>query len=79
MTPFEQWKKGFMRKCRNSGKIWFCNLSTAKKCLSFDSGFSACSSNGSCDRHWREQTKYFGRMLEEKEVEKLEKEKVEFT
>jgi hypothetical protein len=73
---FIKWKKGFMRKDKNNGKIFFCSPDHAKKCLSSFKGLTECVGDGSCDRIWREETKYFGKMIDENDVIK---EMVQFT
>jgi len=76
MSTFNKWKNGFVRKCRNTGKIWFCSPEQAKNCTSSKDGLGVCASGSSCDRYWRERTRYFGKMLDERCVIK---EQVEFT
>lgn len=67
---FIKWKKGFRRKCKNSGEIWFCSPESAKKCLSSKQGLNVCVSGASCDINWRIITGYNN---------ELKKERVQFT
>ena len=72
---FKKWKKGFLRKCSNSGLYWYCDPKKAVLCCSSDNGIAQCVSGGSCDDYWRNITGYRGKMLKEYEL----KEEVEFT
>lgn len=68
---FKKWKQGFMRKCRKSGKIWFCSPRHAKACKSSEKELSECVSGSTCDELWRKETGYNGKMLDDFVIEEV--------